>query len=570
MRILLVEDSADDADLLMLALEEGQFPARVHRVETRAQLVSALADGPWDLMICDNNLPDLDAAGAIELARAATLSDPLPLPIIVMSGDMGLDKMVDVMRLGARDCLDKAALPKLIPVLERELSHARTARELLQARTTLAYQEQRRSAAPIPGSEGLLAHLQRCQEDPSGKTAALLLLQPERTSSDSLRRRGPVAWRTWQLVTAQRLAEMCSPRDFLAYLDDGSFALVLADGGNESALAERAAGLSSIFEAPFMQDGQPLAVSCCTGAYLLQQADSAMAALHAASTALCAVLARHQGGYCLHTLELHRDEQRRQSLADTLPLALKRNELQLHYQPQVDARGRIVAAEALLRWHHPTLGLISPLEFIPLLEESGGILEVSSWVLEEACRQVREWEWEGLPAIDIAVNIPARLFGHKGLIPMVCSAIAATGLPPQRLELEITEGTAVRDKAATVETMAQIRGLGVRIAMDDFGVGYSCLGYLKQLPLDTLKIDRVFVADVVHNEADRNIVRAILAMGHSLGLQVIAEGVETPAQREFLANAGCDLIQGYLLSKPLPADSFRKLLHDAPTDAVFL
>ncbi|HJW04297.1 MAG TPA: EAL domain-containing protein [Azospira sp.] len=560
MRILLVEDSVDDAELLMLALEEGQFAARVHRVETRTQLVSALADGVWDLMICDNNLPDLDATRAIELARAATQSDPLPLPIIVMSGDMELGKMVEVMRLGARDCLDKAALPKLIPVLERELAHARIARELLQARTTLAHQEQYRLTSPLPGSEGLLAHLQGRLENRIGQAAALLLLQPERTSGDSLRRRGPEAWRAWQMVTAQRLAGICGPSDFLAYLDDGSFALVLADGGDASHLAHRAAGLGVVFEAPFLHDGQPLAVACCIGACLLHGLDSPMVALHAATTALCTVLARHQGGYCLHTPELHRDEQRRRALADTLSQALERNEFLLHYQPQVDARSRVVAAEALLRWHHPTLGPVSPLEFIPLLEESGGILEVTRWVLEEACRQVCQWERDGLPAIDIAVNIPARLFGHGELIPMVRFALAASSLLPQRLELEITEGTAIKDKAATLETMAKIRSLGVRIAMDDFGVGYSCLGYLKQLPLDTLKIDRVFVADVVDSETDRNIVRAIIAMGHSLGLQVIAEGIETPAQRDFLANAGCDLIQGYLVSKPLPAGAFGEML----------
>lgn len=256
----------------------------------------------------------------------------------------------------------------------------------------------------------------------------------------------------------------------------------------------------------------------------------------------------------------------RVELIESLRVALVEQQFVLHYQPQVDGTGRVIGAEALVRWDHPQRGRVSPADFIPAAEESGLIVPLGSWVLETACRQLAAWAAEPtLSSLVVAVNVSARQFGHPDFVAQVKTAIAGSGVNPQRLKLELTESLLVDNVEATIAKMTALKALGVSFALDDFGTGYSSLSYLKRLPLDQLKIDQSFVRDVLCDSNDAAIARTIVALGQSLGLSVIAEGVETEAQREFLAHHGCPLYQGYLFSRPVPAAEFVDRVRESRT-----
>jgi len=227
----------------------------------------------------------------------------------------------------------------------------------------------------------------------------------------------------------------------------------------------------------------------------------------------------------------------------------------LHYQPQYLADGvTLTGVEVLLRWWHPSRGLVPPGDFIPALEELGLVVEVGDWVLDEACRQIADWQVAGLRVPRVSINLSARQFGDGRLGQRIAAILQARGIEPSCLELELTESILMRDISEAMDMLESLKRLGLSIAIDDFGTGYSSLNYLKQLPIDVLKIDRTFVDGLPQSEQDGQITRAIIAMSHSLNLSVIAEGVETQAQLDFLRKHGCDEVQGFFLGRPMPAE----------------
>ncbi|MFM0140552.1 putative bifunctional diguanylate cyclase/phosphodiesterase, partial [Caballeronia grimmiae] len=229
----------------------------------------------------------------------------------------------------------------------------------------------------------------------------------------------------------------------------------------------------------------------------------------------------------------------------------------LHYQPKYRApSGPVIGAEALIRWQHPTLGLIPPADFIPLAEKTSLIVSIGEWVLDQACGQMKAWLDAGHAGWTIAVNLSSLQFGHAGLVETVADTLARHQLAPQSLTLEITESTAMRDVEASLATLDKLHAMGVMISIDDFGTGYSSLLYLKRLPATELKIDRGFVRDLPHDPEDAAIVSAIVALGRTLNLTIVAEGVETEQQQDFLTTLGCNSFQGYLLGRPMNADDF--------------
>ncbi len=249
----------------------------------------------------------------------------------------------------------------------------------------------------------------------------------------------------------------------------------------------------------------------------------------------------------------------RTSMENALRQSIHQNELQIYYQPQVDRLGRIIGVEALLRWMRPNIGMVSPADFIPLAEESGLILPIGEWVLQTACAQLKTWANRAETRnLQLAINVSARQFHQAEFVTQIATCITRCGINPTRLKLELTESIVLENVAEVVERMQQLRALGISFSMDDFGTGYSSLSYLKQLPLDQLKIDQSFVRDISIDFNDAAIVRAILAMSQSLGLNVIAEGVETQAQHEFLLANGCQAFQGYLFGKPMPINELEK------------
>jgi EAL domain-containing protein (putative c-di-GMP-specific phosphodiesterase class I) len=241
--------------------------------------------------------------------------------------------------------------------------------------------------------------------------------------------------------------------------------------------------------------------------------------------------------------------------------AIKNHELLLHYQPQINlSTSEIIGVEALVRWEHPERGLIPPGDFIPLAEETGLILPIGAWVLDEACRQVAQWHRLGFPKMRIAVNVSARQFRHKAFVDSVQTVLDTHGLEAGLLEIELTESVMMYAGEAEMQALARLKFMGVRLAIDDFGTGYASLSNLKKFPVDVVKVDRSFVMDCLNSTDDAAIVKAVVSMGHALRLQVVAEGVETREQMAFLQLLGCDCAQGYLIGEPMPAAKFERLV----------
>lgn len=265
----------------------------------------------------------------------------------------------------------------------------------------------------------------------------------------------------------------------------------------------------------------------------------------------------------LFTESLNTDKSRRLQMESNLRRALERNELRVYYQPRMDIQtGMLVGAEALVRWEHPVKGLVPPSDFIPLAEETGVIMQITRYVLRQACRQNRKWQDKGYLPIDIAVNVSARDFRDSDMHAIIRDIIELTGIDPAYLNIEITESVIMRNVDSAVRALFDIKDMGVRVSIDDFGTGYSSLSYLKRFPIDAVKIDRSFIKDITENPDDSAIASAVLGMSHAMNLTVVAEGVETQEQLEHLAALGCDEMQGYLISKPVPAEEFEKYLQN--------
>ena len=361
---------------------------------------------------------------------------------------------------------------------------------------------------------------------------------------------------------AARLVGLVREADTVARLGGDEFVILLPNVCDAQGAAQVAAKVLAAFAAPFLQDGRDLHLSASLGLSVFpQDGDSGDSLLAHADVAMYRAKARGRNGFQAYAPEMGVQAQERMALEVALRLALARHELALHYQPQVcRADGRIVGVEALLRWQHPELGQVSPARFIPLAEETGLILPIGEWVLKTACAQAMAWHAAGFVNLAVAVNLSARQVQQQDVPQLVRQVLRQTGLPAHCLELELTESTLMHDTDTAVQTLRQIKQLGVRLALDDFGTGYSSLSYLKRFPIDVLKIDQSFTFEVTTDEGAASITRAIIAMARSLNMSTVAEGVETAAQLEFLAAAGCDLMQGYFISRPLPAEKITALL----------
>ena len=276
--------------------------------------------------------------------------------------------------------------------------------------------------------------------------------------------------------------------------------------------------------------------------------------------------AKEQGrdNYQLYTPAMNAKAVERLSLESRLRQAVANDELELHFQPFIDLRtAEVLGAEALIRWRHPELGLIPPMDFIPIAELSGLIVPIGEWVLRTACAEARKWHKKGFGRMTVSVNLSSRQFQQTDLVSQVTSALEETGLEADKLDLEITESNAMQNAEHSINTLRGLKNRGVRISMDDFGTGYSSLNYLKRFPIDRIKLDQSFVRDLPGDKDDAAIAMAVIAMGRSLELVVIAEGVETEEQLAFLKGHECDQLQGYLLSRPLTSEAFDRFLDDS-------
>jgi diguanylate cyclase (GGDEF)-like protein/PAS domain S-box-containing protein len=363
-------------------------------------------------------------------------------------------------------------------------------------------------------------------------------------------------------TVAERIKSCLRQFDTVARYAGDEFVLVLYDQLSEETISALLQRVLDNVSKPFQIDKQDVYVTCSIGVSVFPQDGREVGALlKNADAAMFRAKERGRNNFRFYTAEMNSRVAEHLSLETDLRRALERGELLLHYQPQVDLpSGRIVGAEALARWQHPQKGMIAPGRFIPLAEETGLILPLGEWVLQTACTQNKAWRDAGLPPVTMSVNISVRQFMRKDLIESLAKVIEASGLDARQLELEVTESLIMHNAEEFVATLRKLRAIGIKLAIDDFGTGYSSLNYLKQLPVDRLKVDQSFVRDIFKDAGGATIAEAIITLGHSLGLKVIAEGVETGEQLDFLRHKLCDEFQGYYFSRPLPADKFTALL----------
>ena len=361
---------------------------------------------------------------------------------------------------------------------------------------------------------------------------------------------------------ADRLVASVRASDTVCRQGGDEFVILLAEIEQPQDAAHIAEKLRAAFAEPHLVDGQELHVTLSIGISVYPDDGGTVdTVMQNADTAMFHAKAGGRNNYQFFRAEMNVRAVRRLAVESSLRRALKEGEFLLHYQPQIDlASGAMIGAEALIRWRDPDLGLVYPGQFVPIAEECGLIVPIGSWVLREACRQVRAWLDAGLRAVPVSVNISAVEFRHKGFVDGVALILQETGLAPGYLELELTESILMHDAESSTSVLAALKAMGVRLAIDDFGTGYSSLSYLKRFPIDTLKIDQSFVRDIVTDTDDATIVAAVIGMGKNLKQRVIAEGVETPEQLAFLRTQQCDEGQGFHFSHSLPADAFGLLL----------
>jgi diguanylate cyclase (GGDEF)-like protein/PAS domain S-box-containing protein len=363
-------------------------------------------------------------------------------------------------------------------------------------------------------------------------------------------------------AVAQRILGSIREGDTLARLGGDEFTVLVPGVDGAEDVAKVADKMLEVVRAPFELDGRELFITTSIGVSMFPDDGTDVEALvKNADTAMYRAKEHGRDMFQPYTPGMNARALERLHLENGLRKALAQNELVVYYQPLVDLRsGRIEAVEALVRWNHPELGLIGPSEFIPLAETTGLIVPIGPWVLRTACAQVRKWQLLGFSDLSVCVNLSMRQFQDPQLASVIHGALSESGIPPRTLELEITESSAMENAELTMAILADIKALGVRISIDDFGIGYSSLSQLKRLSINTLKIDQSFVRDITTDPDDAAIARAVIAMAHSLKLKVVAEGVETAEQLAFLTAHRCDKIQGFYFSRPLPADECEPVL----------
>ncbi len=428
-----------------------------------------------------------------------------------------------------------------------------------QAEEKLAYQAFFDTATGLPNEYRLRDDLGKAFAQQRGGTLMMLVADREQEIFESL---GAVETERWLVKVALRLRDGINTEEETLYRFGGN-AFVLVCRGDLAAAQRRAAQLLGAARRPLHVERRELFSTLSIGAAVMQYGSGDDAAKVAEAQVQQAASAcnrvRRAGGndFAIYDEEMGRAAAKTLRMISDLQHAVENKELRLHYQPKVDApSGRLVGMEALVRWQHPEWGMISPAEFIPVAEDTGMIVAIGRWVLREACRQNSAWQKAGLRPIRVAVNLSARQLRSDNLPDEIDEALAEAELPASSLELEITESMVMEDPEQVIGLLDKFRGRGIHLSLDDFGTGHSSLAHLKRFPIDCVKIDRAFIKDMPGNTDDVAIARTIVAMAKALDLRTVAEGVETAEQFELLKTLGCDQLQGYFFSRPLPADDF--------------
>jgi diguanylate cyclase (GGDEF)-like protein len=560
-RILIADDEPGIRHLLHQVLCERYDCTEVCSAE---EALARLRAEKFDLVLSDITMEGISGLEMLPLARECA-----PETVVVMiSGEQTIDGAIQAMRAGAFDYVTK---PFDLQHVEAAVGRALEHRALLE--TKRLYERHLEEKVNYLSLYDALTGLPNqnlfkssCERELSaarngGRKVATMFLSVDRSKRIYETLGHEVGDKLLREI-GRRLSSCVREDDILAYFGGDEFALLLRQIGGAEDAVKLVGRVREALKPVFNLDGQELFITASLGISLSPD-DGADGHTILKNAAAALDRARQQGGdqYQFYTADMNAAALQRLSLENDLRRALERGEFLIHYQPQVGAgTGRLTGMEALVRWQHPELGLVSPAEFIPLAEETGLIVPLGEWVLREACAQRQRWHNSGHASLRLAVNLSARQFEQPDLTEMIARVLAETGLDPRCLELELTESSVMKNADASAAVLGELKRSGIHISIDDFGTGYSSLSYLNRFPLDKLKVDQSFVRGMLSNQGDAAIVRAVITLAHSLKLKVVAEGVETKEQLAFLHLLKCDEMQGYLFSKPLPAAAFERLL----------
>ncbi len=527
----------------------------ITRARKLGEALDALDGQEFDVVLLDLSLPDASGLDGVNAMRSAAAY----LPVVVLSGMNDEDLALNAIQGGAEDYLVKGQGDG--DLVSRAVRYAI---ERKRAEERLAYLSQYDSLTGLANRVLFEDRFQQAlaRADRDGTLVALMSLDLDRFKdfNDALGHGfGDMLLKT----VAARLKECVREGDTAARLGSDEFGIVL-DGIEDARVAAQVARRASeLLSEPFTIHGQEMILTVSIGIAVRYSSES-QDLMKDANAALQRAKETGRNNYQFFAPEMNIQAFERLAMESRLRHAVDRGEFELHYQPQVEvSTGIVVGAEALLRWRNPEYGLVSPAKFIPVLEETGLILPVGEWVIKTACGQMRAWQDAGLPTTRVAVNLSAQQFRQQDLSEIVSRSLRDAMLEPENLALEITESILMEDSEESNTRLEKLKfDRGLRVSIDDFGTGYSSLAYLKRFPIDVLKIDRSFVREMYEDSDDAAIVAAIIGLAHNLRLEVVAEGVETEAQLDFLRRKNCDHVQGYYLSYPLPAEEFAALLKE--------
>jgi diguanylate cyclase (GGDEF)-like protein len=564
--IMMIDDEPITLEVMREFLEEAGY---VNFIETSEpeQAMGLVAERLPDVILLDLMMPVVNGFDILAALRGDDRF--LHIPVIVLTSSTNAGAKLKALELGATDFLAKPVDPSELALRIRNTLVAKVYLD------RLAYID---SLTGLPNRRMFCDHLEWTlqQAQRYDRIGALLYINVDRFKkvNEAL---GPAVADAFLQAIGKRLEQSVRTSDIVGHADGDplylsrvggdEFAVLLTEIAQAEDAIHVASRLLELMKAPFQMAGRELFLSCSIGItvfpgdgmdldLLLQNAGVAM---HAA---------KQQGGnaYRFYSIDLNERSLQFLGLQSDLHKALERKEFRLFYQPKVDTRTRqIVGAEALIRWEHAERGFVGPDEFIPIAEETGLIEPIGAWVLEQACRDIRAWHARGLAIPRISVNVSGRQFGAAGFYDTVHRIIADSGVEPSHITFEVTESVLMQNAAESTALLNRFKAMGLHLSMDDFGTGYSSLSYLRRFPLDELKIDKSFLAEIggdpAHAEAGKGtLIGGIIALGHSLGLKIVAEGVETEQQHAFLQQHRCEQCQGYLFSRPLPATEFQRLL----------
>lgn len=551
-RLLLVDDDEVDRIVIRRSLSKSGLSYELMEACDFSSALDALSRHKFECVLLDFHLPGKSGVEVLHAIPRVQLEETPA--VIFLTGEENEELALEVMASGAVDYLNKGEVTPSL--LRRAITYASARQDFLQEITEIG---RRDMLTGLPNRSGFNEMLPNfiAQSTRSQTIVATLLLDLDNFKDINDTLGHPAGDKVLQTV-ADTLVRTVRETDVVMRLGGDEFVIVASNLVDEFAAANLAEKVIEALSAPIQIGSSELQVSASIGVALVpHDGDSAEEILKSADMALYKAKEEEKGQFCFFDKSLDEAAHCRQQIEREMRLALERNEFELYYQPKIAAAdGSVLGAEALIRWNHPERGLVSPIDFIPIAEANRFIVPIGEWVLRTASAQLVAWQRAGLDIRNCSVNMSPAQVSSARLLDVFNDVIAETRVDPACLEIEITESALMNRIETIVRVLQKLRSRGVAVSVDDFGTGYSSLVHLKKLPLDKLKIDRSFVMNIENDSEDAAFTKAIVALGQSIDLEIVAEGVETEGQFEILRQSGCETLQGYKFSKPLPADAF--------------